>query len=405
MPTGKESHVLHQRNFLLLWLAQAISMFGDALTSLTLIIWINTLTRSTVAVAALTIIIALPTILVGLFAGVLVDRLNRKAILLLSDLVRALLLLCLLFVSVSGQSLLLIYGLAFLEASVGTFFAPARAALVQIIVREEQFMQANAVSQTSIVIAQLAGGTVAGLLLGFSNQYWPAFLLDALTFLVSFGLVIGVRATTEQQGTEAPQRLLWSLREGFQSLFQSPVLIAIILIFSMLMFCFGPIMVLMIPFISNILHVPTAWIGIIQSGDTLGNIIGGIVLSIIAAHLRPTRLLMGSIFLLGVLIAAIGFVFHPALLILLLFLIGILFVCLQTAVGTIMQQVISNEMMGRISSMLEILPAVANIISMAFAGALGALVGIRQVFVLVGTLLILTGVSAVFLLRRRVKEE
>jgi MFS family permease len=405
MLTNKVPAVLRQRDFLLLWLAQAISTFGDSLTALTLIILINALTGSTVAIATLTIVIAVPSISIGMFAGVLVDRLNRRAIMLASDFIRALFLAGLLIVSLYGRQLWLIYLLAFLEAAVGTFFNPARAALVQVIVPEEQYMQANSLSQTSIVIAQLAGATAAGLLVGFSSQYWPAFLLDGLTFLASFALVVGVRTTAGQpERMEVAQRVLRSLGEGFRALRQSRTLIAIMITFSMLMFCFGPIMVLMAPFILDVLHVPTAWIGVIQSGDTIGNIVGGIALTVLAARIQPTRLLTASILLLGLMIAAIALVFHPAMLILLLVLIGILFVCLQAAIGTIMQVSIDNEMMGRISSILEVMPATANIVSMAFAGALGALIGIRNVFVLAGGLLLLTGVCANVLMRSAVKE-
>ncbi|HEX6286961.1 MAG TPA: MFS transporter, partial [Acidimicrobiia bacterium] len=81
--------LLRIRDFRYLWLAQILSDFGDNLTFLTLLILIQRLTGSTVALAGLMVAIALPTLLFGTLAGVYVDRIDRKKAMMVSDLLRA----------------------------------------------------------------------------------------------------------------------------------------------------------------------------------------------------------------------------------------------------------------------------------------------------------------------------
>jgi MFS family permease len=80
--------VLKIRNFRLLWLGQVVSNFGDSLTALALIFLVNHLTGSTAAIAVMAIVLAVPQVVFGLIAGVYVDRMDRKRIMIGSDLLR-----------------------------------------------------------------------------------------------------------------------------------------------------------------------------------------------------------------------------------------------------------------------------------------------------------------------------
>ena len=111
-----------------LWVAQGISDVGDAFTSLGLLLVVNQLTGSTAALALMAIVLAVPQVVFGVIAGAWVDRLDRRRLMIASDLVRAVLVLGFV-VAASGDRLWLLYLLAFAQASVGTFFTPARTAL------------------------------------------------------------------------------------------------------------------------------------------------------------------------------------------------------------------------------------------------------------------------------------
>src|SRR4051794_6123071 len=140
--------LLKNRNFRFLWLGQVISDFGDSLTNLALLFLINKLTGSTAALATMLIVLTVPQITFRLVAGVYVDRLDRKRIMVVSDLLRGLLVLG--FVLVASPDLVwLLYVLAFVQASIGTLFTPARSALLPNLVPTSALMAANSVQQTS----------------------------------------------------------------------------------------------------------------------------------------------------------------------------------------------------------------------------------------------------------------
>ena len=180
--------LLQIRDFRYLWTAQVASDFGDNLTALSLLIMIQRLTGSTVAIAGLMIAITLPALVFGVVAGVYVDRIDRRRTMIVSDVVRGLVVLSFIFID-SPDMVPLIYAIAFVQASIGTLFGPARSALTPRIVGEEKLLAANSVTQTSRIVFNLLGTTAAGILASVSSGFAPAFIVDSLTFLVSALLI------------------------------------------------------------------------------------------------------------------------------------------------------------------------------------------------------------------------
>ena len=120
--------LLRIRDFRFLWLGQVVSDFGDNLTYLSLLLLVNRLTGSTLALAGLAISIAVPSLVFGLISGVYVDRLDRRRVMIVSDALRGVLVLAFLFVR-SADMIWFIYVVAFAVATVGTMFQPAKSAL------------------------------------------------------------------------------------------------------------------------------------------------------------------------------------------------------------------------------------------------------------------------------------
>lgn len=392
--------ILKNRNFFLLWLAQGISTLGDNVTNLTLIILVNALTHSTGDIAILTMAIAIPKIVFGLFAGVYVDRLDRRDIMLASDFIRGFLVLGFIAAAVTGN-LYFIYGLAFLQAAVGTFFDPARAALVQAVVPEERFMEANSISSSISVIAQLSGAAFAGLIVGLTGRYAPAFIVDALTFFGSVALVWFVRSDKARAlQPEEPQHFLHSMREGLRIVAHNGVILATVVVMSVMFLALAPVQVLMVPFVIDTLHLPIAWLGVIQGGDTIGNIVALFAIAAVASRISPSVIFVGSIIGFGVVVAGLGATFNIPSLVIVMFLIGVTTVALGTSLSTIMQQSVKNEAMGRVMSLADLSQGVCSVVGLAAVGVLGATIGVRETFFLAGALVVLTGVYALFALRR-----
>lgn len=148
--------VLANSEFRKLWIGQTISQIGDGLTTLAMMIVINQLTGSTAALAGINIALALPQLLFGMLAGVFVDRWDRKKLMIISDILRGILVLALIFVR-DASWIWVFYVVGFLQASVGTFFFPAKGALIPLIVDKELLLAANSLSQTTQVITGVVG--------------------------------------------------------------------------------------------------------------------------------------------------------------------------------------------------------------------------------------------------------
>jgi MFS family permease len=170
-----------------LWLAQVISLTGDWFNVIASIILINRYTDSTLAVGGLFLARALPPFLMGPLAGVVADRFSRKKVLIISDLLRAFIVLGFLLVN-GPEQVWLLYVLSVIQFVVSAFFEPARSAIVPSLVASDELLTANTLSSTTwsamVTIGAAIGGVTAA---AFGPQV--ALVIDALSFAASALLV------------------------------------------------------------------------------------------------------------------------------------------------------------------------------------------------------------------------
>src|SRR5215207_6781804 len=177
-------NVVRSRRYFPLWLGQLVSNFGDTLHYIALVVLVFQLTREGIAVAALVAAEILPVLFLGPIAGVVIDRFSRKAVLIGSDLVRALLVLTLLWPQGAWHAYLVAAGLA----AGNTFFNPTVQAVIPPLTTEEQRLAANSVAWSTGRLVQIFASAVAGGLIAFLGTS-PAFALNAASFLVSAGFI------------------------------------------------------------------------------------------------------------------------------------------------------------------------------------------------------------------------
>ena len=399
--------VLRIRDFRLVWIAQSISDLGDGLTNLALLLLVNALTGSTAALALMAIVLAVPPMTIGLVAGVYVDRLDRRRVMLAADALRVAVVLGFIVVR-SADHVWVLYALGFLEATVGTFFAPARMALVPSIVPGNGLLAANGLSQASRVIAATVGAGTAGVLFGIAGSAWPAFVGDSLTFAISFLLVLQVRRAGTADATEdrAPTTpaagggIRAELAAGLAIIAHSPILVGTLVSVGVLMLGLGAVNVLFIPLLIGHLHVPATWIGLVDIAQTSSMILSAVLVTALARRLRPTTIVTIALAGIAVLVLLLAGVDALWQVILLLFLVGWLVSPLNAAASTILQTAVADDARGRVGAALNAVTSGASIASMAAAGLLAAAIGIQNVFLLAGALTATSAVVAFVLFRR-----
>lgn len=390
--------LLQIRDFRYLWSAQVLSDFGDNLTALTLLILIQRVTGSTVAIAGLMVAIALPTLLFGTLAGVYVDRIDRRRAMLVSDLLRAVVVLAFLFVR-SPEMLPAIYAIAFVQAAIGTVFNPARAAFLPRIVGPERLLAANSVSQTSRIVFNLLGTGAAGVLAAVGDTMAPAFIVDSATFFISFLLISRIRTAGDPEPGDEPSKVWAEMKAGFRVMIASRPLRAVLISLSVTMLGLGAVNVLFVPFLIEDLMVSEAFLGAIEASQVAGMIISGSIVAVLSAKLRPSALVSVGLVGVGVFVGAISGTAAVWHVMVLLFLVGLSVGPVQAGANTLSQTLIEDSMRGRVGGALSTLVSAANVVSMGLAGVAAAAIGTRNVFLVSGGFVLLAGFLAFWLFR------
>jgi len=390
--------LLGLRDFRYLWLGQIVSNFGDALTHLTLVLYINRLTRGdTQAIAWLLIALAIPTATIGLVAGVFVDRWDRKRVMVVSDILRGFLTFGLVL-AVTTNQLWLIYALAFCHASVGAFFAPARSAVIPLIVPKDGLLAANSLSQMSAVFFRVLGTAVAGVLVGTLNAFNLAFVMDAFTFFLSAvfisQVVLPKQDELETAVSPTISAILSELKEGVLLVAGSRILLGILVAISVTMLGLGAVNVLLAPFVVNDMGLPETWFGALEFAQSAAMILSGMFITALASRFKPTTIISVGLILLGLVFAWFSRASNLWQLFPLMFLIGLASTPINAGIATTMQTSVSNDILGRVSAALHAVINTTSLVSMFLAGSLAAFMGVRNVFLLAGVLVVVAGVAS-----------
>ena len=393
--------VLRLPDFRRLWAAQAISDMGDGLTMLTLLLLVNELTGSTLALAAVSIALAIPPLTIGLVAGTYADRFDRRRIMIVADLLRASVVLG--FVLIGSPDLVpLLVVLAFVQASIGSFFTPARGALMPHVVPADGLLAANSITQATRVVAGVIGTALAGFIVGVAGLTWPAFVIDAGTFLASALIVIGVSPNVGR--VDAAVRAAAggtgsAVVEGLRVVAGSRILWTTLLALAISMLGLGAVNVLFLPLVVEVLEVSPVWLGAIELAQSVSMILAAGIVAAVASRLSPTTIVTVGILAAGVLIGLTGAVTAVWQVALLLFAIGWFITPLQASVVTIMQTNVPDAARGRVMATLQASMSGASVASMALAGAFGDVLGIREVFFAGAAVVIGGGILAGLLYR------
>jgi MFS family permease len=213
-------------DFLRLWSAETVSQFGTQFTLLALpLVAIDVLHVSAFEVAALTTVEFLPFLLVSLPAGVWVDRLRRRPILVVGDLTRALLLASVPVAYWTGHlTMAQLSVVAFLGGIATVFFDVAYQSYLPSIVERQQLIDGNAKLEISRAAAQLGGPGLAGIVIDLLRA--PAALaFDAVSYVGSALFILRIRKPESSVRTDAPRRRMREeLREGLRYVFKHPYL-------------------------------------------------------------------------------------------------------------------------------------------------------------------------------------
>lgn len=215
-PIGYLDLLRQNRNFRIMWGGQIVSLLGDWFNLIASASLIALLTESGAAVGGLFVIRFLAPFLVSPVAGVFADRYNRKHLLIITDIVRALTVLCFLFVR-SPEQVWLIYVLSAIQMGGQGFFFPARNSILPDITDANELGAANALSSVTWSVMLSFGAALGGIFSGLFGPY-PAFVLDAATFILSAVILAQMKYTPPIKLGDSDKSVLAGINQYFEGL-------------------------------------------------------------------------------------------------------------------------------------------------------------------------------------------
>lgn len=417
--------VIANRGFLNLWINQILVQLSFNSLNFALILWVFKLTDSNTAVSALLFAIYLPSVILGLFVGVLVDIIDRRKIIMVINFFLSLLFFSLIFLKTSFPAILVI---TFFVNALGQFYALAEASAIPIVVKRVQLLTANSIFSATLYIAFLLGFGLAGPLITHLGID-ALFGLEGIALVVAFLLSLvfpSIKSIPDAQGQKLINALserrylrIWEI--GIFEILKTIRLVkgrllvlASIVILAGVQMATGILAVLVPGFLEKSLHIKAteaSYVLVIPLG--LGIVTGGLVLGKFGSRLVRRRLVGKGIifggllfFLVGIaplISPAIRYLGHPKplpffyqlpltkILVIGSFLLGIAMVSVLVPSQTVLQESTPEEDRGKVFSVLGVAMAGFSLVPILLSGILADLFGTTPIFIGFGAGVMLIG--------------
>ncbi len=399
--------VLKIKNFLLFVISQTVSQFGDKLDYIALIAIVGLFKeKAPFYLSQLAIFFTAPVFFFGPISGVLVDRWNKKKVLVVCDTLRAILAFLIPTVFLTTGNIYLVFVLVFFMFLCSLFYNTAKMAIIPNLVEKPAILAANSatwfVSRMATFLGMAAGGFIIDWPIWqkyFKVEGWRmGFYIDALTFFISAIVIslITIKFIESKQSKpsvekELPKLIKLSMKQILRELKEAVVLIiknrrvsfAIASIF-LLVVAGGAIYVLAIPTIQHDLNMGTRGVGLLGAVGSIGLILGALLFGITGHRFDMTKVMLGSFICIGAFVFIFPIIKAYWAIILLAFFVGGLVQPIFICQDTIIHHHVSEEVRGRIFGMREWTLNVTFALAAVVIGTLSTILSKKSLFFIFG---------------------
>ncbi|HAU85523.1 MAG TPA: MFS transporter [Lachnospiraceae bacterium] len=366
-------------SFFYLWQGELISTFGDSIYSMALGFWVFKITGSTTMIGAVMLASTLPEIIFAPVAGVIVDRYNKKAMLVSMDTIRSItmIILAVQMMSGNGNVVSLVVG-GIILGICGTIYSPCVMSLVSLLVSKDKITNANSVLSLASAVSQMTGNVSGGFIYNLLGA--PIiFLSNGISFLLSGFLNLKIKYT-EKHSERHDENMLKEMKEGVQYIKGEKGLICLLLMGAALNFFSYMAIILVLPLFEIRADLGSTRYGVAM-GCFMAGAMAGYVMIAIARISNKNRLKL--IFFSNVLtnicfIIAVNCRMY-CLMLILLFIGGIFNSVLNTIISSIIQIASPSDMRGKVLSLKNMTIQGLTPIAMGIGGVLGDIFNIQAV--------------------------
>jgi DHA3 family macrolide efflux protein-like MFS transporter len=391
--------------FFTIWTGQAMSLLGSMLVQFALVWWLTEKTGSATVLAIGTLVSLLPGIVLGPLFGALVDRWNRRVVMLVADTIIALATLVLAYLfAVDGVRIWHIYAIMFIRALGSGVHWPAMQASTSLMVPEEHLSRVAGLNQA---------------LQGISNILSPplgAFLMQLMPLQAILAIDVGTamlaivplffvhipqpqRTVTEDTQAHSKKPSVWrDLREGLKYVLEWPGLLIIIIMGALGNLLFNPAFSLMPLLVTDHFGGRAVELGWMEASLGIGIVLGGLILSAWGGFRRRILTTIAGFTGLGLGVLILGLIPASAYSLALgaMFIVGVAISMTDGPLMAVIQASVAPEMQGRVFTLLISAVKIASPLSLVIAGPIADLVGVRIWYVVAGVACLLMGVAGFF---------
>jgi DHA3 family macrolide efflux protein-like MFS transporter len=371
------------KTFLLIWIGQVFSSVGSVAARFAIIWWIASLTGSATALATAAIMDQAPAVLLGTFAGALVDRWDRKRMLIVSDTLMALAALVLAALFWTGRiQVWHVFAVMLFRSVVFAFYSPAMGVVTTLLVPERHLTRVAGMNQ------MLQGGTnIIGPVLGALLLAWlplhGIMLVDVVTAAIAVAPLLFV-AVPRPAASARKQSVLADVRDGARYVRAWPGLVIALSAAVLANFLISPTFSLMPLLVKDHFGGGAVQLSWMESAMGVGIILGGLALSVWGGFKKKVQTMLVGVASTGAGILLIGLAPQPAIYAAVagMFITGLSLAFVNGPMFALLQSAVATEMQGRVFGLVGTLSGIAAPLGLAVAGPVADVIGIQPMYVI-----------------------
>ncbi|MCX8074465.1 MAG: MFS transporter [Clostridia bacterium] len=375
-----------KRTFAIIYTGQIFSLLSSSIVQFAIIWYLTFKTGSAIVLATATIAAILPQIILGPFLGVIVDRLDRKKIMIIADLLIALSSIILaIFFYIGEPSFYIIYLILALRSIGSAFHTPAMQASVPLLAPEDKIVKVSGISQTMLSISYILSPILAGSLYGNISTY-IIILLDVIGAAIAVVSLLLVTIPKVNRVESEKKHFFHEMLDGVKELSRDKLLLILTIHITILIIIYMPVNSLFPLMTSNYFKLQPMHASIIEVAFALGMFLGGLLMTLWGGFKKKqyTILLFASLF--GIALALSGLVQQNGYILFLAycFIMGITVPYFNGIYIAIIQTTIKPEMLGRVFAFINSLMLIGTPIGLILSAPFAEKIGVQNWFLLSG---------------------
>ncbi|MGQ3889492.1 MFS transporter [Legionella sp. CNM-1927-20] len=292
----EQYRLLRQKSFRQYTLSCMLAMFGNGLTYIIMVWVLMHFDASVVSTALLMTCFWLPNVLFGSLCGVLVDRWNRQYLLIAVNAARTICLFGFALLGNDYETPLAIYILAAVLGTLLAAYVPAAMSFVRELVSNKDLLYGNALADMAYEIGAVAGMGCAGLILA-TTSFTACFMINALCYLLATVILIKIKLPQRAQKSLTNESFGLQFVQGWHYIKQRLPLFLIYLTQGLFFISYMTAPVLLAPYAKTVLHSSVGQFGWLESGLSLGIILGGFIAPYCASYFSVLKVIIGQVIL------------------------------------------------------------------------------------------------------------